>query len=117
MQKTMLYTIELKKWSKKMKISCIFSQKNVFLCLFLLFSVFLCGCTATNSGNRQNCEYLNDNVRVCKDLVHKDHCRLHIERKDPYPSTVTDKFLCADTGFLGYGDRDDVWTERYIDRR
>lgn len=100
-----------------MKNSCIFSRKSVFSCILLGFSVYLYGCTATNSGNRNNCERINDNVRVCKDLVHQTHCRLYIDRKDPYPSTVTDKFLCADSGFFEFTDRDDAWTERYIDRR
>lgn len=91
-------------------------KKLKFFVLSLIFLV-ITSCTATMSGNRANCEQINDNTRVCKDLVHENHCRLHIKRKDPYPNTVTDKFLCADSGFLGYKDRNDAWTERYIDGR
>ena len=89
-------------------LSCHFLVKMTALCCFL---VFFSGCTATISRNGLSCDRISETSMICKDRVHPRHCRLHIDRQDPYPDTVTDVFLCADSGFLGYSNRKDTWTE------
>jgi hypothetical protein len=78
----------------------------IFNCILLLFS----GCIKSLPVNRLNCESINEFSKVCRDSTHKKHCRLHIKREMPYPDTVTEKFLCDDTGFLGHTKRNDSWT-------
>ena len=57
-------------------------------------SVFFTSCVASLDIN-QGCKQVTDQVKVCRDSRYSEtHCRLHITRKSPYPSTITEKFLC-----------------------
>lgn len=67
----------------------------------LLMLIFLTGCLAS-TGPRKKCERINDSMKICRDMIHTEHCRIEIERNEPYPNTITEKFWCKDTGFLGY---------------
>ena len=95
-----------------------YMKKNLFR--FLLRSTILLilvnlsiGCIATLPTNKLPCEAINESMKICKDQTHENHCRIYINRKHPYPDTVTEMFLCDDTGYLGYKDRDDQWTRQY----
>ena len=66
----------------------------------LFMTLFLTSCVASVDYT-QDCKKINDTMKICRDKVHEKHCRIFIQRKEPYPRTVTEKFWCKDTGYLG----------------
>lgn len=88
-------------------------MKNWLILLFLLLiTALFTGCLAITPVKQPYCERININMRICKDLVHKNHCRIYINRKKPYPDTVTERFWCYNTGYFGYETIKKGW-ERY----
>lgn len=66
----------------------------------LLLAFLLTSCMASFQTT-EYCEQINESMKICRDSVHNNHCRIFIEREKPYPRTETDKFWCKDTGYLG----------------
>ncbi len=66
----------------------------------LFMTLFLTSCVASLRVENE-CKQINETMKICRDMTHDTHCRIYIERNDPYPTTITEKFWCKDTGYLG----------------